>query len=179
MMWDRYIRVLVILGMVAVMCGTVSAVMGVAAETQATSAGGYPVCTAPCECISESTAAIRWGAAGYERCDKTLCGQDARGDVQYYCFHKTGSTVSGTTAVSSVRVATATTAVTTAAVITTAPTASQETVQVPVTSAAVTATPSSAWPETGAVTRKSPVGIGIILAAIGSALLAASGMRRK
>ena len=78
-----YIRIVVILGMVAVMCGTVSAATGIVAETQKTSAGEYQACTAPCECISESTAAIRWGAQGYERCSKTICGQDARGDIQY------------------------------------------------------------------------------------------------
>jgi hypothetical protein len=176
MMGNRYIRIIIILGMVAVVCGTVNAVaVGVVANTQAMSAGGYPVCTAPCECISESTAAIRWGAAGYERCDKTICGQDARGDVQYYCIHKIGSTVSAATAVSTVTVSAATTAVTTTAPVT----ASQETVNAPVTSAAVPATPSPALLETGAVTRKSPVGIATILAAIGAALLAASGMRRK
>jgi hypothetical protein len=176
MMGNRYIRIIIILGMVAVVCGTVNAVaVGVVANTQAMSVGAYPVCTAPCECISESTAAIRWGAAGYERCDKTICGQDARGDVQYYCIHKIGSTVSAATAVSTVTVSAATTAVTTTAPVT----VSQETVNAPVTSAAVPATPSPALLETGAVTRKSPVGIATILAAIGAALLAASGMPRK
>lgn len=180
-MGNRSIRIVLILGMVAVMCGTVNAVaVGVVANTQAMSVGAYPVCTAPCECIAESTAAIRWGAAGYERCDKTICGQDARGDVQYYCFHKIGSTVSPSKTVSTVKVATAITTVTTVAVTTTVPVAvSQETVNAAVTSAAVPVTPSSITPATGAITQKSPVGIATILAAIGTALLAAFGMRRK
>lgn len=175
MMWDRYIRVLVILGMVAAMCGTVSAAAAIVAETQKTSVGDYPVCTAPCECISESTAAMRWGAAGYEKCSKSICGQDAGGNMQYYCIHKIGSTVPVSTAVTTARVATATTEVTTKVSVT----ASQETVNAPGTSAPVTATPSSTLPETGAVTRKSPGGIATILAAIGIALLAGAGMRRK
>ena len=172
-MWNQYVRILVVLGMVAVMFGTVSAATGIVAETQATSVGDYPVCTAPCECIAESTAALHWGAAGYEMCSKTICGQSADAMVQYYCFHQVGNTVAAP-------------AVTmTAVTMTVLTTVSQETVQAPVqtqvSSAEVTAnpSPSSTLPAAGAVTQKSPVGIATILAAIGASLLAAAGMRRK
>jgi hypothetical protein len=166
---------MVILGLIAVMCGAVSAATGVVAETQKMSVGAYPACTAPCECITENTAAIRWGAEGYEKCSKSICGQDAKGDIQYYCIHKIGSTVSATTAVSASIGATTAPAVTI-----TAPAAvSEETVNAPDTSAVVTATPSFTRPVTGAVTLKTPVGIATILAAIGAALLAAAGTRRK
>jgi hypothetical protein len=167
-MWNRYIRIMVILGMVAVMCGTVSAATGIVAQTQAMSVGAYPACTEPCECITENTAAIRWGAEGYEKCSKSICGQNANGNIQYYCIHKIGSTVSASTAVSTITGAT------------TVPAAvSQETVNAPVTSAAIMATPSSTRPATVAVTLKTPVGIATILGAIGAALLAAAGTRRR
>jgi hypothetical protein len=169
MMGNRYVRILVIFGMVAVMCGTVSAATGIGVETQAMAVGEYPVCTAPCECIAESTAALRWGATGYEMCSKTLCGQSADAMVQYYCIHQVGSTVAAP-------------AVTTKAVTTTAVTrVSQQTVQTQVSSAEVTANPSPSytWPAAGVVTKKSPVGIATSLAAIGAALLAAAAMRRK
>ena len=167
MMGDRYLGIVISLLMVAAMCGTVSAATGIVAETQARSVGDYPVCTAPCECISENTAGIRWGAQGYEKCSKTICGQDADGTIQYYCIHKLGSTVPETTATATVRVATAATTV------------PQGTVNAPVTSAAVPATPLPALLETGAVTRKTPVGIATILAAVGIALLAAAATGRK
>jgi hypothetical protein len=94
-MWNRYVRILVILGMIALMCGTVSASIGIIAETQQTAAGDAPPpCTAPCECIAESTAAMRWGADGYERCSKTICGQSSTATVQYYCFRQSAGTVS-------------------------------------------------------------------------------------
>jgi hypothetical protein len=93
MLWNRYVRMIVILGMVAVMCGIVSAGVGIIAETHDISGEGAPVCTAPCECISEREAAMRWGADGYDRCSKTVCGQSADAMVQYYCFHQVGGTV--------------------------------------------------------------------------------------
>ena len=161
MLWNRYVRILVVLGMVAVMFGTVSAATDIVAQTQAASVGAYPVCTAPCECMAESTAAARWGASGYEMCSKTLCGQSADAMVQYYCFHQVGSTVAAP------------------AVTTTAQAAVPlQTVQAQVTSAAIPAAPSPAAPVAG-ITTKSPVGMITILAAIGAALLAAAGMRRK
>lgn len=167
MMGYRYVRIVLILGMVAVMCGTVSAVaVGVVAETQATSGAQYPVCTAPCECISESTAAMRWGAEGYDMCSKTICGQSADAMVQYYCIHQAGSAASAVTSAPAV--------ITTATV-----TASQGTVSAVFTTAATVAAPSPALLETGAVTRKTPVGIVTILAAIGAVLLVKAGVRRK
>jgi hypothetical protein len=56
MMWNRYVRILVVLMMVTVMFGTMSAGVVIGTETTETSVGAYPVCTEPCECISESTA---------------------------------------------------------------------------------------------------------------------------
>jgi hypothetical protein len=148
MMWNRYIRIMVILGMIAVMCGAVSADgVGIIAETHETSGAVAPVCTAPCECISESAAIARWGVNGYEMCSKTICGQSADAMVQYYCIHQVGSTASAVTTVPA---------------------------QAPVQSTAIPAAPAAA-----VVTQKSPVGIGILLAAIGTALLAVAGMRRK
>jgi len=158
------------------MCCTVSAVaVGVVAETQATSGAQYPVCTAPCECISESTAAMRWGAEGYDMCSKTICGQSADAMVQYYCIHQAGSAVPASAGVPTATAATRTTAATTTAPVT----ASREKVNAVVTTAATVATPSPALLETGAVTRKSPVGITTILAAIGAVLLVGAGLRRK
>jgi hypothetical protein len=94
-MWNRYIRIMVILGMVAVICGTVSAAgVGIVAETHETSGAEAPVCTAPCECISESAAIAQWGVNGYEMCSKTICGQSADAMVQYYCIHQVGSMAS-------------------------------------------------------------------------------------
>jgi hypothetical protein len=98
-MIQKFVRMLLLLGMVAVMCGTVSAAgMGIVAETQETSSlGGYPVCTSPCECISETVAMQRWGANGYDFCSKTVCGQSSDAMVQYYCIHQVGSTVAAST----------------------------------------------------------------------------------
>jgi hypothetical protein len=95
MNWNRYVRIVVILGMVTVMCGSVSAAgMGIVAETHETSGVEAPVCTAPCECISESAAIARWGVNGYEMCSKTVCGQSADAMVQYHCIHQAASTAS-------------------------------------------------------------------------------------
>lgn len=91
-MIQKYARILFILGMIAVMCGTVSAEgMGIIAETRETSGVNAPACSAPCECLSLTQAMQRWGADGYDYCSKTVCGQSANADVQYYCLHQTGS----------------------------------------------------------------------------------------
>ena len=158
MMWNRYVRILVVFGMVAVMFGTVSAATGIVAETQTTSGGSSSICTAPCECMAESTAMLRWGAEMYERCTKTICGQSHDGMVQYYCIHQVGS-------IHELGNPDRTPVVTTTA---------QAAVKAPVPSATVPATPAAAG-----ITQKSPVGIATILAAIGTALLAVAGMRRK
>ena len=93
-MLQQYVRILLILGMVAVMCGTVSAEgMGIIAETHETSGVSEPVCTAPCECISLTDAMHRWGADGYDYCSKTVCGQSADAMTQYYCLHQSESSV--------------------------------------------------------------------------------------
>ena len=148
MMENRYIRIVLILVIVVVLCsapGAAVASMGIIAETHETSGVDAPVCTAPCECMSESAATQRWGLNGYELCSKTICGQSADAMVQYHCIHQVAGTVPATNAPA----------------------------QVPVASAALPAAPVAAG-----VTQKSPVGVAILLAAIGTAALAA-GMRRK
>jgi hypothetical protein len=148
-MLQQYVRILLILGMVAVMCGTVSAEgMGIIAETHVTSGVEAPVCTAPCQCMAESSAIAQWGVNGYEMCSKTICGQSADAMVQYHCIHQSASPA--------------------------APVATSAPAQVPVQSAAVPAAPPAAG-----ITQKSPVGIATVLAAIGAVLLIAAGMRRK
>jgi hypothetical protein len=121
--------------------------MGIIAETHETSGVSAPVCTAPCECMSLTQAMQRWGADGYDYCSKTVCGQSANADVQYYCIHQIASP---------------------ATVATNAP------AQAPAPAAAAPAAPAAAGIQT-----KSPVGVATIIAAIGVALLAAAGMRRK
>ena len=140
---------MLILGMIAVMCGTVSAAMGIGAENENPSAGSqYPACPAPCQCMAETAAIAQWGVNGYEMCSKTICGQSADAMVQYHCISPAASTA--------------------APAVTSAP------AQVPVQSAAVPVVS-----PTAGVTQKSPAGIAIVMAAIGAALLAARAMRRK
>lgn len=100
-MLQQYIRLLLILGMLAAVCGTANAAVGIIAETQTQEVGAPPVCTAPCECISENEAAQRWGAEGYDRCSKTICGQSANGNIPYYCLHQIGGSTASTVAASS------------------------------------------------------------------------------
>jgi hypothetical protein len=117
-MIGKYARILLILGMTVVMCGTVSAAMGIIAETHETSGVDAPVCTAPCQCMAETAAIAQWGVNGYEMCSKTICGQSADASVQYHCIHQVASPA--------------------APVVTSAP------AQVPVQSATVTAPPPAA-----------------------------------
>lgn len=91
---NRLTIVIVTLGIMAVICGTANAAVGIIAETQTISGENAPVCTAPCECMAESTAAMRWGAEGYDRCSKSICGQSGNANVQYYCFHQVGGSTS-------------------------------------------------------------------------------------
>jgi hypothetical protein len=148
-MIQQYVRILLILGMAAVICGTVSAAMGIVAETHETSGVDAPVCSPPCQCMAETTAIAQWGVNGYEMCSKTICGQSADANVQYHCIHP----IAGTSAV-----------------------ATNPPAQVPVQSPAL---PAAASPVAAGITQKSPVGMVIILAGIGVALLAAAGLRRK
>jgi hypothetical protein len=98
MKWNRVVRIVVVLGMVAVMCSTVSAAgMGIIAETHETSGVEAPVCSAPCECISITEAMHRWGDNGYDYCSKTVCGQSADAMVQYYCMHQIASSAPAAT----------------------------------------------------------------------------------
>jgi len=92
-MIQKFFRVLLILGMIAAMCGAVSAEgMGIVAETHETSGMDAPVCTAPCQCMAETAAIAQWGVNGYEMCSKTICGQSADAMVQYHCINgSTGS----------------------------------------------------------------------------------------
>jgi len=149
----RYAWTIMVLFMVAAMCGTVSAATGIVAETHPVSAGEYLTCTPPCECISEATAALRWGAAGYERCSKTICGQTSDASVQYYCIHQVGSTAAAPT--------TAQTATAPPAVVITA---------APVTTGTA---PSATVPQ------KTPVDPALVFAAVALALPAAARAGRK
>ena len=90
-MIQKFARILFIIGMTAVICSTVSAV-SIGAEPHVTSGVDAPVCSAPCECLSLTQAVQRWGTEGYDYCSKTVCGQSANADVQYYCLHQAGST---------------------------------------------------------------------------------------
>jgi hypothetical protein len=118
MLWNRYVRIVLVLGMIAVMYSPAgAAAMSIIAETHETSGVSAPVCTAPCECMSLTQAMQRWGADGYDYCSKTVCGQSANADVQYYCLHQVASS---------------------------APAATNAPAQVTVQSAAVPATPAAA-----------------------------------
>ena len=95
MIANRYVRIVVVLGMVAFMCGIVTAAgVGIIAETHVTSGASAPTCTAPCQCMAESTAIAQWGVNGYEMCSKTICGQSADAMVQYYCIRQAASPAS-------------------------------------------------------------------------------------
>jgi hypothetical protein len=94
MTMNRSIRIVLILGMIAVMCGTVSAATSIGAENENPGLGSPNACTAPCECISMNEAAQRWGAEGYETCSKSICGQSANAMTQYYCIHQIGGSTS-------------------------------------------------------------------------------------
>lgn len=86
--------IVLILGIIVVMCGTVSAATSIGATNENPSSGSPNACTAPCECISMNEAAQRWGAEGYETCSKSICGQSANAMTQYYCIHPIGGTSS-------------------------------------------------------------------------------------
>ena len=94
MTMNRSIRIVLILGMIAVMCGTVSAATSIGATNENPGVGSPNACTAPCECISMNEAAQRWGAEGYETCSKSICGQSANAMTQYYCIHQIGGSTS-------------------------------------------------------------------------------------
>lgn len=150
----RYTGILLVLVLITAMCGAAGAATGIAAEKNPDSSGEYTTCTPPCECISEATAALRWGAAGYERCSKSICGQTSDASVQYYCIHQVGSTAAVSTTVTA-PAATAAAAVTAVPAVTTEP------------ARAATATP------------KTPVDPAVVLAAVPLALLAAARTGRK
>lgn len=177
MIMNQFVRIVVVLGMLAVMCGTVSAAMGIGATNENPSSGAaYPACPATCECISMNEAAQRWGAEGYELCSKSICGESANAMTQYYCIHQIGgsSGPSSSTKGSSTLIAGTTTAP--AAAATTAQTAAvQQTVSAPAQTQVQTQAPVN--PATTVQTpypiqTKSPVGITTIIVAISVVLLA-------
>ena len=53
-----------------------------------TTTTAVPVCTAPCECMSEGSAQAKWGANAYAQCSRTSCGHapTATALIPYYCF---------------------------------------------------------------------------------------------
>jgi len=93
MIANRYVRIVVVLGMVAFMCGGVTAAgVGIIAETQVTSGASAPACPSSYQCMAESAAIAQWGVNGYEKEDtKTICGQSADAMVQYYCIRQAAS----------------------------------------------------------------------------------------
>ncbi|OPX61943.1 MULTISPECIES: hypothetical protein [unclassified Methanoregula] len=98
MIRNQYVRIVLFIGMIAVMCGIAGAATSIGAENEHPSAGGqYYTCSAPCECISENEAAARWGPEGYDRCNKNVCGQSANAMIQYYCLHPIGGSASAAT----------------------------------------------------------------------------------
>lgn len=177
MIMNQNVRIVVVLGMLAILCGTASAAMGIGATNENPSAGAaYPACPATCECISMNEAAQRWGAEGYELCSKSICGESANAMTQYYCIHQIGgsSGPSSYTKGSSTLIGGTTTAP--AAAATTAQTAAvQQTVSVPAQTQVQTQAPAN--PATPVQTpypiqTKSPVGVTTLIAAIGIVLLA-------
>ncbi len=92
MMKDGYFRILVIFGLAVVVCGAAGAgavpLLGAYIPVVTTTTTAASVCTAPCECMAQSSATAKWGANGYTQCSKTIC---SRGPVNgvitpYYCF---------------------------------------------------------------------------------------------
>jgi hypothetical protein len=149
-MIQKFVKIVFILGMIVVLCGTVSgAGMGIIAETHETSGASAPACSAPCECLSITEAMHRWGDNGYDYCSKTVCGQSADAMVQYYCMHQTASS---------------------------APAA---TILAQATAQAAPAASAPAVPAAAAPTQKSPVTPATVLAALGISLMAAAALRRK
>ncbi len=165
---DKYLITAIFLVAVMFSAGGAAA-MSVIAETQTISNAEYPVCTAPCECISEYEAATRWGAEGYETCSKSICGQTADAMLQFYCIHQkgAGSALTGMTA---------------------APTTPPEQTQVMVspeppgtpetTETVILITPLST-PPAAIATKQSPAGAVVIPALIGAVLLAVCGKRKE
>ena len=88
------IRIVLVFGIIALMCSTVSAATSIGATNENPGLGSPNACTAPCECISMNQAAQRWGAEGYETCSKSICGQSADAMTQYYCIHPIGGSSS-------------------------------------------------------------------------------------
>lgn len=99
MMCNRYTRILVFLGIIAMMCGAVHAAeINVGTEPHVTSGVEAPACTvAGDECLSETAAIEKWGVNGYEMSSKTICGQTADAMVQYFCIHPLGAAAPGNT----------------------------------------------------------------------------------
>ncbi len=161
---DQLFRIAAILAAAVIFCAGGAAAMSVIAETKAVSDAGYPACTAPCICISESEAADRWGAEGYEMCSKTICGQTADAMIQFYCIHQIGA-VAVTVAASPV----ATPAVTTPAETTARPPAFTTPATTPLP--AVVTSPA-------AIPTKSPSGAAAAAAALAGAVILAALCRK-
>lgn len=149
-MQNTCIRILVILGLIALVCGVAGAAeINVGTGPHVTSGVEAPVCTVPGDmCISETDAIQRWGVSGYEMSSKTICGQSADAMIQFYCIHPLGQPAAG------------------AAPAPAAP-AGTPAAAAPVSSPAA------------AATAKSPLDAALVPAALGAALLAASGVRRR
>lgn len=147
---NGFVRIVLILLVLAFLCGSVTAVgVGIVAETHETSGAVAPACPAACECMSETAAIAKWGTTGYESCSKTICGQSADAMVQYYCFHPIGGA---------------------------APAATNKPAQAAAPAAAAPAAPAA---PAAAATQKSPVESATVIASVGAALASAFALRRK
>ena len=90
-MQDRYIGILIVLGLFVVACspaGAAAAVQTLNYARLVTTTTAAPVCTAPCECMAQTSATAKWGANGYSQCSQTICGRGSVNGVitPYYCF---------------------------------------------------------------------------------------------
>ncbi len=88
---DRLVRLLVIIGVFTALCGTSGAALVQPlplTNVQTVTTTAAPACQAPCECMAEGSAAVKWGANGYTRCSQSVCGQAATAAavIPYYCF---------------------------------------------------------------------------------------------
>jgi len=101
---DRFVGILVILGLMVVVCcpaNAAAAVQTLDYVQLVTKTTAVPVCSAPCECMAQASAMAKWGANGYSQCSQTKCGQapTLAAVIPYYCYNPLTSTTTTNTAV--------------------------------------------------------------------------------
>ena len=143
-----------------------------------TSSPSVTTCQAPCECLSDAGALLRWGVNGYTQCSKTTCGQETTnsGTVARYCYRQFGSAllIGGAAATTAGAAPTASTQASVQA-----PVQTQPPVQAQPPAAPVNPSPAATLQTPYPIQTKSPVGIATILAAIGMVLLAVIARREE